>query len=144
MNRVKNKSHPSRVSPLSTPGTASIVSIVILWHLVRAIEESACASSRDAFNLWIDYGVIHDHARNGFAVCFLLRRIDTVSVRVHCQAVYFLLNRKVFQLAVVVWVVHLEYGDGSARTGDVNSLETGIEFDYVRPCSHRQECDGLV
>src|SRR5713101_8786099 len=124
MNRVKNKSHPSRVSPLSTAGTASMVSIVVLWHPLWAIEESVWASSRDAFSLRIDYGVIHDHARNVFAVRLLLGRVDTVSVRVHGQAVYFLLNRKVFQLAVVIGIIHLEHRDSSARTRHVNSLET--------------------
>src|SRR6267143_6636219 len=144
MNRVKNKSHPSRVIPLSTPGTASMVGIVILWHPLWAIEESVGTTSRDASRLRLDYRVIHDHARNAFAIRFLLGRVDTVRVRVHRQAVYFLLNRKVFQLAVVVRVVHLKYGDGSARTGDVDSPEARIEFDDVGTARHRQECDGLV
>src|SRR5882762_4112567 len=64
MNRVKNKSHPSRVIPLSTPGTASMVGIVILWHPLWAIEESVGTTSRDASRLRLDYRVIHDHARN--------------------------------------------------------------------------------
>src|SRR6267154_33795 len=144
MNRVENKSHPSRVSPLSTPGTASMVGIVILWHPLWAIEESVGTTSRDAPRLRIDYGVIHDHARNAFAVGLLLGRVDTVRVGVHRQAVYFLLNRKVFQLAVVVWIVHLEHRDGTARTRHVNALETGIEFDYVRTARHRQKGDWLV
>src|SRR5713101_5688382 len=144
MNRVKNKSHPSRVSPLSTAGTASMVSIVVLWHPLWAIEESVWASSRDAFSLRIDYGVIHDHAGNAFAVRLLLGRVDTVSVRVHCQAVHLFLNRKVFQLAVVVGVVHLEYRDGSARTGHVDALQSGVELDHVGTGCHRQKGDGQV
>ena len=92
-----------------------MVSIVILWHPVWAIEESACASSRDVFCLRIDYGIAHDHARNAFAVRLLLWRVDTVTVEIYGQAMHHLLNRKVFQLAVVVGVVHLEYGDRSAR-----------------------------
>src|SRR5258708_8156024 len=98
MNRVKNKSHPSRVIPLSTPGTASMVGIVILWHPLWAIEESVGTTSRDASRLRIDYGVIHDHARNAFAVGLLLGPVNTVRVRVHPQALYFLLNRKFFHL----------------------------------------------
>src|SRR6267378_4301860 len=144
MNRVKNKSHPSRVIPLSTPGNASMVGIVILWHPLWAIEESVGTTSRDACRLRLDYRVIHDHARNAFAIRFLLGRVDTVRVRVHRQAVYFLLNRKVFQLAVVIGIIHLEHRDSSARTRHVNPLETGIEFDYVRTARHRQKGDGLV
>src|SRR5229473_2625910 len=132
MKRVKNKSHPSRVIPLSTPGTASMVGIVILWHSLRAIEGSVWSPSRDRFRLRLDYRLIHNHARYAFAVGLLLGRVDTVRVGVHGQAVYFLLNRKVFELAVVIRVVHLKYRDGTARTGHVNSLEAGIEFDYVR------------
>ena len=58
--------------------------------------------------------LINDHTRNPFAIRFLLRCVDAVVFRVYCQAVHFLLNWKVFQLAVVVGVVHLEYRDGSA------------------------------
>src|SRR5260370_36355952 len=143
MNRVKNKSHPSRVSPSSTPGTASMVGIVILWHPLWAIEESLGTTSRDAFRLRIDYGVIHDHARNAFAIRFLLGRADTVRVRVHRQAVYFLLNRKVFQLAVVSGIIHLQHRAISARARHVNALETGIEVDYLRTACHRQKGDWL-
>src|SRR5712692_8024271 len=144
MKRVKNKSHPSRVIPLSTLGTVSMVGIVIQWHPLWAIEESVWSPSRDRFRLRLDYGVIHNHARHAFAIRFLLGRVDTVRVGVHRQAVYFLLNRKVFQLAVVIRVVRLKYRDGTARTGHVNSLESGIEFDYVRTARHRQKGGGLV
>ena len=78
--------------------------------------------------LRIDYGVVYDHARHGFAVRFLLRRVDTVSVGVHCQGVHLFLNRKILQLAVVIGVVHLEYRYGSARAGHLDSPESRIEF----------------
>src|SRR5258708_10703537 len=125
-------------------GTASMFGIVILLHPQRATEESAWGTSREAFRLRLDYGVIHDHARNAFAIRFLLGRVDSVRVRIHRQAVHFLLNRKVFQLAVVIRFVHLKYRDGTARTGHVNSLETTIEFDYVWTARHRQKGNGLV
>ncbi len=56
----------------------------------------------------------------------------------------FLLNRKVFELPVVIWIVHLENRDRAARTTGVDSLEARIEFDDVRPSGHRQECNRLL
>src|SRR6266852_826029 len=141
---IKSKSHPSRVIPLSTLGTVSMVAIALQKQPLWAIEESVWSPSRDRFRLRLDYGVIHNHARHAFAIRFLLGRVDTVRVGVHRQAVYFLLNRKVFQLAVVIRIIHLEHRDGTARTRHVNALETGIEFDYVRTARHRQKGDGLV
>src|SRR6266852_1682459 len=66
--------------------------------------------------LLADHCLVDGHARNGFAVCFLLWRVDTVGVRVHCQTVHLLLHWEVLQPAVMIRVVHLEYGDSSART----------------------------
>src|SRR5437899_8295264 len=87
---------------------------------------------------------VNNHSGDRFAVSFLLRRINTVSLRVYCQAVYFLLNRKVFELAVVLGIVHLEYRDGSARTGHVNALQSGVELDDVGTSGHRQEGNRLL
>src|ERR1700686_692217 len=44
----------------------------------------------------------------------------------------------------MIGVVHLKYGDGSAGTGDIDSLQSPVEFDYIRPAGHWQESDGLV
>src|SRR3989440_4293357 len=143
MNRVRNNNHPSPVSPLSAPGAASMVNIVIRWLRSGSLKEPACASSKDAFS----YGLItasYTTTRHGFAVRFLLRRIETVSVGVHCQGVQFFLNRKILQLAVVIGVVHLEYRYSSARAGHVDSLDSRIKFDDIRATSHRKERDGLV
>src|SRR6267378_8344117 len=87
---------------------------------------------------------VNNHSGDRFAVSFLLRRINTVSLRVYCQAVYFLLNRKVFELAVVLGIVHLEYRDGSARTGHVNALQSRVELDDVGTSGHRQEGNRLL
>src|SRR6266446_322555 len=87
---------------------------------------------------------VNDHSGDRFAVSFLLRRIDTVSFRVYCQAMYLLLNRKVFQLAVVIGIIHLEYRDCSARTGHIDALQSGVELDDVGTTGHGQECDRLT
>src|SRR5882724_13414638 len=100
------------------------------------------ANSNDA--LLAGYCLINDHSRNGFTVRLLLRRVDAVSLRIHCQAVHSLLNREIFQLAIVIRIVHLEDRDRSTRAGDVNSLQSRIELDDVGSTRHRQECDRLV
>ncbi len=64
--------------------------------------------------------------------------------RVDGETVDLLLNGKVFELPVVVGIIHLEDGDRSTRTGDIDSSQAGIEFDDVRAAGHRQKCDGPV
>src|SRR5713101_5088640 len=89
-------------------------------------------------------GFIHNHPRHGLAVFFLFRGVNAMGVGVHGQAVNLFLYRKVLQLAVVIRIVHLEYGDGSARTRHIDSLETGIKFNNVRATGQWEEYDGLV
>src|SRR5258706_13059743 len=55
-----------------------------------------------------------------------------------------LLNGKILKLPIVVGITHLEDGDRSARTGDVDSLESRIELDHVRSRSHGQEGNRLA
>src|SRR5712692_6433481 len=120
MNRVKNKSHPSLVSPLRAPGTASMVSIVILWHPLWAIEESACGSSRDAFSLRIAYGLVHDHACHRFAVLFLLRGIQAVRLKIYREGVHSVLHLEIFDLSIMVGIVLMKNGDCPAVARRIN------------------------
>jgi hypothetical protein len=39
-----------------------------------------------------------------------------------------MLDAKVFQLAVVVWIILMENGEGPAVARDVDATKTGIEF----------------
>ena len=63
---------------------------------------------------WIHDNLVNNHSSDPFAIRFLLRCIDAVGFCIHCQAVHLFLNRKILQLAVVIRIVHLEYGNGSA------------------------------
>ncbi len=56
---------------------------------LRIVEGTGMRLIERCLQLRIDYGVVYDHARHGFAVRFLLRRVDTVSVGVHCRVCTF-------------------------------------------------------
>src|SRR5215472_12857950 len=55
-----------------------------------------------------------------------------------------MLHPKVFELAVVVRIVRMKNGNGTAVARHVDTLEAGIEFDDVGSASQRQKGDGRV
>ena len=59
-------------------------------------------------------GLVNDHSCNAFSIGFLFRCVDTVVFCVHCQTMHFLLNWKILQFSIVVWIVHLENRNGAA------------------------------
>src|SRR3954471_3217130 len=67
-----------------------------------------------------------------------------MSLGIHGEAMDSVLDAKVFQLAVVVWIILMKNGNGAAVTGDIDAAETSIEFDDIRPVSQRQKGDGRV
>ena len=42
-----------------------------------------------------------------------------------------MLDGKVFELAVVVWIVLMEDGDRAAVAGDIDATETRVELDDI-------------
>src|SRR6266702_7226793 len=63
---------------------------------------------------------------------------------VHGYRVYRVLDSKVFELAVVVGVVLMKDGDGTAVARDVDALKPWIELDDIRPACQRQRRNGDV
>jgi hypothetical protein len=55
----------------------------------------------------IHYRLVDDHSHHRFSVHFLLRRIHPARFLIDRRAVHSLLYRKVFQLPVVIRIVHL-------------------------------------
>src|SRR5579864_887776 len=84
------------------------------------------------------YCLIDDHARHRLAVFLLFGRVDAVGALVDGQAVDPALYGEVLQLAVVVGIILLEDGDGAAVAGHIDSLQAGIELDYIGAASHRK------
>jgi hypothetical protein len=56
-------------------------------------------------------GHVHDHSRDAMSLFLFLRCADLVGILVHGKTVDFLLHREVFQLAVMIRVVHLKDRD---------------------------------
>src|SRR6478752_6852111 len=88
--------------------------------------------------------LIDNHPRHQLAVLFFLGSVLAVRALVYRQAVDFVLDRKVFQLAEVVRIVFLKYRNRAAVAGHVNSLETGIIFDHVATVGCRKGSDYAV
>jgi hypothetical protein len=62
------------------------------------------------------HSLIHNHASQRFSVLLLLRGIDAVSFGVHREAVYSVLDLKVFRLSIVLRIILVKDGNGSAVT----------------------------
>src|SRR5512135_2237980 len=88
--------------------------------------------------------LIHHHPGHGPAVFFLLGGVNAVGLGVHGQAVDFLLYGKILQLAEVIGVVFLEYGNGAAVAGFVDAAQSGMVLDDVAAFSQRQVDEGRV
>src|SRR2546430_4548696 len=63
---------------------------------------------------------------------------------VHGYRVYGVLDSKVFELAVVIDVVLMKNGDGTAVARDVDALKPRIELDDIRSVCQRQKRNGDV
>src|SRR6266852_639609 len=66
---------------------------------------------------------VDDHPRHRLSVLFLLRRVNAMRLGINSKAVDCMLDAKVFQLAVVVWIVLMENGQGAAVARDVDAPE---------------------
>src|SRR5260370_38213744 len=51
---------------------------------------------------------------------------------------------EIFDLRVMVRIVLMKHGDGTAVTGDINPVEARIELDDVRSVRHRKKSDRFV
>lgn len=71
---------------------------------------------------------VYDHSSHRATILLLLRRVYSVSCRVDGKAVHHLLQRKIFQLSIVVRIIFLENGDETSRTGRVDTAESRIEL----------------
>jgi hypothetical protein len=86
-------------------------------------------------------GLVHNHPRDWFTVLFLLRRVNTVGLRIDGETVDSMLDAKVFELAVMIWIVLMENGQGAAVARDIDAAKTAIEFDDIRSVGKRQKGD---
>ena len=89
-------------------------------------------------------GFVHNHTRDGLSVLFLLGGVNAMGLWIDGETVDSVLDAKIFQLAVMIWIVLMEDGQGAAVTGDVDAAQTGIEFDDIGPVSQRQKGDCSV
>src|ERR1700730_14729958 len=89
-------------------------------------------------------GLIDDHPRDRLSVLFLLRRVNTMRPGINSEAMDCMLDAKVFQLAVVVWIILMENGKGAAITRDIDASQTSIKFDDIGSVGQRQKGDGCV
>ena len=67
-----------------------------------------------------------------------------MSRQIDRDAVYRVLDSKVFELAVVISVVLMKNGDGTAVARDVNALKPRIELDDIRSACQGQKGDGCL
>ena len=64
-----------------------------------------------------------------------------MSLGIHGEAMDSVLNAKVFQFAVVVWIILMENGNGAAVTRDINVTKAKIKLDHIGSISDRQKGD---
>src|SRR5436305_8762601 len=57
----------------------------------------------------------------------LAPRVNPMSLGIHGEAMDSVLNAKVFQFAVVVWIILMENGNGAAVTRDINATKAKIK-----------------
>ena len=95
-------------------------------------------------SLRTSHGLVHNHPRDWFSVLFLFRRVNAMGLGINGKTMDSMLDAKVFQLAVVVWIVLMENGQGAAVARDIDAAETGIEFDDIWSVSQRKKGDGRV
>ena len=88
--------------------------------------------------------LVNHHSRCRFSVLFLLRRVNAMGVGINGKAVDSMLDAKVFQLTVVVWIILMENRDSSAVTRDIDAAQTGIKFYDIGTISEREKCDRYV
>src|SRR6266481_7932429 len=88
--------------------------------------------------------LIDDHPRDRLSILFLLRRVNAMRLGINGEAMDCMLDAKVFQLAVVVWIILMENGEGAAIARDVDAAQTSIEFDDIGSIRQRKKGDGRV
>src|SRR2546429_1090709 len=94
--------------------------------------------------LGTSYKLVHHHPSNGLSVLFLLRRVNPMSLGIHGEAMDSVLNAKVFQFAVVVWIILMENGNGAAVTRDINATKAKIKLDHIGSIGNSQKGDCSV
>jgi len=55
--------------------------------------------------------LVEDHPCDRLSILFLLRRVNTMRLGINGEAMDCMLDAKVFQLAVVVWIILMENGE---------------------------------
>src|SRR2546426_8420968 len=69
--------------------------------------------------LGTSHGLVHHHSRDWFSVLLLLRRVNAVGLRIDGETVDSVLDAKVVQFAVMIWIVLMENANGAAVTRDI-------------------------
>jgi len=67
-----------------------------------------------------------------------------MSLGIHGEAMDSVLDAKIFQLAVMIWIVLMEDGQGTAVARDIDAAKTRIEFDHIDSIGKRQKGDCSV
>src|SRR5229473_5971294 len=70
--------------------------------------------------LRIGYCLIHDPSGHRVAIFILFRGVHTVRLQIHGKAVYCMLYFEILKLAIVVGIVLMKHGNGSAIAGSIN------------------------
>ena len=84
---------------------------------------------------------VHNHTCDGLSVLFLLGGINAMGLGIDGKTVNRMLDAKIFELAVMIWVVLMEDGQGAAVARDIDAAKAGIEFDDIWSVGKGQEGD---
>src|SRR5437899_691409 len=96
-----------------------------------SLDQRRLCSSAIVKSVLLHVGVIDNHARHRTAVFLLFRRVNAMGSNVDSKAMYFPLNGKILELTKVIGVLLLKHRKGAAGTSDVDTFQSGIEFDDI-------------
>src|SRR5437868_11125643 len=108
---------------LSTLMCARVIHFIVLLNS-RCVRGAYCEG-----RLRTSDGLIDHHPRHWFFVLFLLWRVNAMGLRIDGKAMDCMLDAKVFQLTVVVWIVLMKNRNSTAVTRYIDPAQTRIEFD---------------
>src|SRR5271157_3345791 len=121
-----------------------MVAVKICADLPSSVCLPNLKSIQTRFRAHLDSGhrLVHDHSRDAVPIFLFLRCVNAMGVWIHGKTVDFLLHREVFQLAVMIWIVHLKYRDRFHWGSEKNSFKTWVQFYYIRSGGPRQKDNG--
>src|SRR5213079_2772109 len=118
VNRETNRSTPSLGNVRSEAGIRSLIDSELANGSLLPLLPSR------AQQLAISNCLVDDHPRDRLAIHFLFRCVYPMRFLVHGYRVYRVLDSKVFELAVMIRVVLMKNGDGTAVARDVDALKS--------------------